>query len=102
MQRIAAHLDGCRECAGEWAALQQKQASLAALGPVPEPEDLVAAHSRCGKPGAGAQPQERLRGLEPGLEEYRRTVSAAGRRGFASAVSAAGHGHCAGGHVYPA
>ena len=41
MQRIAAHLEGCRECAREWAALRQTQASLAGLGPVPEPEDLL-------------------------------------------------------------
>jgi len=40
MQRIAAHLEDCRECAAEWASLRQAQASLAALGPVPEPEDL--------------------------------------------------------------
>ena len=41
MQRIAAHLDRCRECAQEWRALRQNQAALAALKPVPEPEDLV-------------------------------------------------------------
>ena len=41
MHRIAAHLGGCNECAGEWAALKRNQASLAALGPVPEPKDLV-------------------------------------------------------------
>ncbi len=40
MQRIAAHLEGCRECAREWASLCQVQATLAALGPAPEPEDL--------------------------------------------------------------
>jgi hypothetical protein len=40
MQRIAAHLEGCRECAGQWDALRQTQSSLAALGPVPEPADL--------------------------------------------------------------
>jgi anti-sigma factor RsiW len=40
MQRIAAHLDDCRECAREWASLRQMQALLAGLGPVPEPEDL--------------------------------------------------------------
>ncbi len=40
MQRIAAHLEDCRECAREWASLRQMQASLAGLGPVPEPEDL--------------------------------------------------------------
>jgi len=40
MQRIAAHLDGCADCANEWMSLRQVQASLATLGPVPEPEDL--------------------------------------------------------------
>jgi anti-sigma factor RsiW len=40
MQCIAAHLEGCRECARDWASLRQVQASLAALGPMPEPEDL--------------------------------------------------------------
>ena len=33
MQSVAAHLEGCRECAGEWKSLEQAQASLAALGP---------------------------------------------------------------------
>jgi len=41
MQRIADHLDRCRACAAEWTALRQVQTSLAGLGPVPEPEDLV-------------------------------------------------------------
>ncbi len=41
MQRIAAHLDRCQGCAGEWMELRQAQASLADLGPVPEPEDLL-------------------------------------------------------------
>jgi anti-sigma factor RsiW len=41
MQLIAAHLEGCGECAGEWRALEQMQSSLATLGPVPEPEDLL-------------------------------------------------------------
>ena len=41
MQHIAAHLGGCDACAGEWAELKRNQASLAALGPVPEPKDLV-------------------------------------------------------------
>jgi hypothetical protein len=40
MQRIAAHLDGCGDCAAEWIAVGEVQASLAALGPVPEPQDL--------------------------------------------------------------
>ena len=40
MQKVAAHLEHCRECAGEWRSIQQTQSSLAALGPVPEPADL--------------------------------------------------------------
>jgi anti-sigma factor RsiW len=41
MQRIAAHLERCRECASEWASLRQTQAALATLGPVSEPKDLL-------------------------------------------------------------
>ncbi len=41
MQRIAAHLDACRGCVREWESLRQAQLSLAGLGPVPEPEDLL-------------------------------------------------------------
>jgi anti-sigma factor RsiW len=41
MQRIAAHLEDCRACGREWASLRQTQASLAALGPVQEPKDLL-------------------------------------------------------------
>jgi hypothetical protein len=41
MQRIASHLDLCRACGAEWTALRQTQSSLAALGPVKEPEDLL-------------------------------------------------------------
>ena len=41
MQEIAAHLDACGDCAGEWKALKQTQISLAALGPVQQPEDLL-------------------------------------------------------------
>ena len=40
MQRISAHLEGCRECAQEWAVLRQTQEWLAGLGPAPEPEEL--------------------------------------------------------------
>lgn len=40
MQRIAAHLDGCADCASEWTSVRNVQASLAMLGPVPEPKDL--------------------------------------------------------------
>jgi anti-sigma factor RsiW len=41
MQLIAAHLEECRNCSREWASLRQMQTSLAALGPVPEPADLL-------------------------------------------------------------
>jgi len=40
MQRIAAHLEQCGECAAEWTSLREVQSSLAVLGPVPEPKDL--------------------------------------------------------------
>jgi anti-sigma factor RsiW len=42
MQQIGAHLENCRECAGEWAALKRTQSLLAGLGRVPEPEDMLA------------------------------------------------------------
>jgi len=41
MQRVAAHLECCRECAGDWKSLEETQSLLAALGPVPEPQDLL-------------------------------------------------------------
>lgn len=40
MQLVAAHLEDCGECAEEWKALRETQASLGALGAVPEPKDL--------------------------------------------------------------
>ena len=40
MQRIAAHLEGCADCAAEWTSLRNVQASMAMLGPVPEPQEL--------------------------------------------------------------
>ena len=40
MQPIAAHMERCRG-AREWSSLQRVQSSLAELGPVPEPEDLL-------------------------------------------------------------
>jgi hypothetical protein len=40
MQFIAAHLEDCRACSREWSSLRQVQASLASLGPAPEPADL--------------------------------------------------------------
>ena len=41
MQSIAVHLESCKECAREWKLLRQAQASLASLGPVPEPRDML-------------------------------------------------------------
>jgi hypothetical protein len=41
MQLIATHLDDCQSCAREWTSLHQTQASLAALGPVTAPDDLL-------------------------------------------------------------
>jgi anti-sigma factor RsiW len=41
MQLVAAHLDECGDCSGEWVSLRQTQASLAVLSPVPEPRDLL-------------------------------------------------------------
>jgi len=40
MQEINAHLQNCRECARELGSARDLQASLASLGPVPEPTDL--------------------------------------------------------------
>jgi anti-sigma factor RsiW len=41
MQQISAHVSKCRECDREWDSLRQVQQSLGALGPVPEPKDLL-------------------------------------------------------------
>jgi len=41
MQEISAHLNQCRECAGEWELLRGTQSALAELGPVAEPENLL-------------------------------------------------------------
>ena len=41
MHRIGAHLEKCPLCGREWESLRQAQSSLAALGPVPAPPDLL-------------------------------------------------------------
>lgn len=41
MQDIASHLEGCLACSREWTSLRRTQASLAVLGPMPEPTDLL-------------------------------------------------------------
>ena len=102
MQQIAAHLEDCRECAREWESLRQVQASLAALGPVPEPEDLLL-RIRV------AISQERARSRQSVFAgwnlAWRNTVGPfllQASAGFASAVLLHGHGDRAGHHVYPA
>ncbi len=102
MQQIAAHLEACRACAREWESLRQTQHSLGALGPVPEPKDLLL-RIRV------AISQERARSRESIFNAWnlvwRNTVGPfllQASAGFASAVAAAGHGHRAGYHVYSA
>jgi anti-sigma factor RsiW len=41
MQEVSAHLEVCPDCAGEWKSLTQVQSSLASLGPVAEPKDML-------------------------------------------------------------
>jgi negative regulator of sigma E activity len=41
MQSLAAHMELCQACAKDWKSLEKMQDSLAVLGPVPEPEDLL-------------------------------------------------------------
>ena len=41
MQCVSAHLERCRECAGAWKSHEEMQSLLVALGPVPEPQDLL-------------------------------------------------------------
>jgi anti-sigma factor RsiW len=41
MQEITGHMDQCSDCTREWTSLRDTQLSLAALGPVPEPKDLL-------------------------------------------------------------
>ncbi len=86
MQRIASHLDNCGECAREWSLLRGVQSSLASLGPMLEPDDLLL-RIRV------AVSQERARQRKSVLESWslawkntigRFVLQAAG--GFASAV----------------
>ncbi|MGA7243852.1 MAG: zf-HC2 domain-containing protein [Terracidiphilus sp.] len=64
MQEIAAHLEVCRECSVEWTGLKQTQMSLAALGPVPQPPDLLL-RIRV------AVSQERARSRKPVLQAWK-------------------------------
>ena len=84
--------DLCRDCAREWDSLRETQASLAGLGPVPEPEDLllrirVAVSQERARSGA--------RSLQAWYLAWKNTVGPfllqAGA-GFASAVLLLGYG----------
>ena len=83
------------------ASVRQMQASLAALGPVPEPEDLllrirVAVSQERARSRQSAFPA----GTWPG--EIPWALSAAGLGRLCQRGAAAGHGDRAGHHVYPA
>ena len=102
MQEIGAHLEACGECSAEWTGLKQTQMSLSALGPVPEPEDLLL-RIRV------AISHERARSRKSVLQSWKlawdNTVGPfllQAAAGFASAVLSAGHSHGAGGNVYAA
>ena len=102
MQEIAAHLETCGDCSGEWKALKQTQMSLAALGPVPQPPDLLL-RIRV------AVSHERARSRKSVLQSWKlaweNTVGPfllQAAAGFASAVLLLGHSHCSGGDVYAA
>jgi len=41
MQHISAHLNTCQVCTRQWEELRETQGVLAALGPAPEPPDLL-------------------------------------------------------------
>jgi hypothetical protein len=41
MQLVSAHLEACRPCDEEWTSLRRTQATLASLGPVTAPKDLL-------------------------------------------------------------
>src|SRR5579859_1351306 len=41
MHEIGGHLESCRSCATEWMSLKQTQMTLASLGPVAQPPDLL-------------------------------------------------------------
>ncbi|HTW61397.1 MAG TPA: zf-HC2 domain-containing protein [Terracidiphilus sp.] len=64
MQTIAAHLEDCRACAREWNALRRTQSSLAALGPVPEPGDLLLRIRVAISQERARRQRRRLEGLE--------------------------------------
>ena len=79
MQDIAAHLDACEDCAREWKALKQTQMSLAALGPVQQPEDLLL-RIRVAISQERARSRRPAAVLEAGLGKHSGAVPAAGLR----------------------
>ena len=101
MQEIDAHLQACPECARESRSLRELQASLAGLGPVPEP-GLAPADS-CGcEPGARAQPPQHLAALGTWRGKTPWVPSCCRQRGICQRRAAAGDRRGAGHHVCPA
>ncbi len=78
MQSIAAHLDDCQECAREWKSLRAMQATLAALGPAPEPADLPLRIRVAVSQERARSRRSIFTALGPGLEKHRGSVPAAG------------------------
>ncbi len=102
MQQIAAHLDACPECAGEWESLRQTQRALAELGPVPEPKDLLLRIRVAVSQERARSRQSILSVWSPGLEKHRRPVSPSCFCGPCQRGSAARHRHAARHYVHPA
>lgn len=86
MQEIGAHLDACRACAQEWDALRQTQMSLAELGPVPEPKDLLLRIRVAVSQERARSRRDRLEGLQLAWKNTIGPFLLQASAGFASAV----------------
>ncbi|MEI9967162.1 MAG: zf-HC2 domain-containing protein [Terracidiphilus sp.] len=87
MQEIDAHLQDCRDCAREWESMRQSQASLAELGPAPEPPDLPLRIRVAVSQERARGPPQYLYCLGTGVEEHCGTVPVAGWCGISPARS---------------
>lgn len=86
MQRISSHLGSCPECAREFAALRRSQASLAALGSVPEPKDLMLRIRVAVSQERARSRQSRFHGLRLVWSNTVGPIALQASAGFASAV----------------
>jgi hypothetical protein len=86
MQRIASHIEACRECAGEWAALRRTLASLASLGPAKEPADLLLRIRVAVSQERARSSRSRTEGLRLAWRNTVRPFILQASAGFASAV----------------